>query len=196
MDPVLVILIIVGVVVVLAVIFVIGIYNRLVAMRNQTKNSWSQIDVQLKRRYDLIPNMVETVKGYASHEKELLENVTKARGACLGALAGAAGGAGGMAALGQAESQLMGGMRALLAVVENYPDLKANENFKALMEELTSTENKISFARQFYNDSVQGYNTKIEQFPSNVIAGMFSFKPFEFFQVENPEERKNVQVKF
>jgi len=193
MDPVL--WIVVGVAVVL-VFAVIGVYNRLVSMRTQTKNAWSQIDVQLKRRYDLIPNLVETVKGYAAHEKGLLENVAKARGACLGALAGAAGGAGGMAALGQAEAQLMGGMRALLAVVENYPDLKANENFKALMEELSSTENKISFARQFYNDSVAGYNIKIEQFPSNLVAGLFNFKRCEFFQVESPEERQNVQVKF
>ena len=193
MDPML--WVVIGVAVVI-VFVVIGMFNRLVSMRTQTKNAWSQIDVQLKRRYDLIPNLVETVKGYAKHEKELLENVAKARGACMSALAGAAGGAGGMAALGQAETQLMGGMRALLAVVENYPELKANENFKALMEELTSTENKISFARQFYNDSVAGYNIKIEQFPSNLVAGTFGFKPFEFFQVESPEERKAVQVKF
>jgi LemA protein len=181
-------------VVAVIILWVIVIYNSLVRMRTGTKNSWAQIDVQLKRRYDLIPNLVESVKGYAKHEKDLLENAAKARGACLGALSGA--GAGGMAALGQAEAQLATGLRALFAVVENYPDLKANENFKALMEELTSTENKISFARQFYNDSVAQYNVKIEQFPSNIVAGTFSFKPAEFFQVESPEERKNVQVKF
>jgi LemA protein len=196
MSPVLWIVIGAAVVAFVIVLMIIGVFNRLVQMRTGTKNAWSQIDVQLKRRYDLIPNLVETVKGYAKHEKDLLENVAKARGACLGALAGAAGGAGGMAALGQAEAQLTGGMRALMAVVENYPDLKANENFKALMEELTSTENKVSFARQFYNDSVAVYNVKIEQFPSNVIAGMFSFKACEFFQIESPEERKAVQVKF
>lgn len=173
---------------VLLVVWLVMTYNGLVSARTNTKNAWSQIDVQLKRRYDLIPNLVETVKGYAKHEKELLENIAKARSACLGAQ--------GIGQLAQAETQLTAGLRSLLAVIENYPDLKANENFRSLMEELTSTENKIGFARQFYNDLVAQFNLRQETFPSNIVAGLFAFKPAEYFQLDSPEERKAVKVSF
>lgn len=176
-----------GVLVVLLLWF-FGTYNGLIFWRNSVKNAWSQIDVQLKRRYDLIPNLVSTVKGYAKHEKEVFENVTRARSACMTAT--------GPAATAQAENFLSQTLKSLFAVVENYPELKANENFKALMEELSSTENKISFSRQFYNDTVMQYNTKLETVPTNIVAGMFHFTPEEFFKVDAPEERKNVKVEF
>ncbi len=175
-------------VVVLLVLVVIGIYNGLVRLRNQVKNAWSQIDVQLKRRHDLIPNLMETVKGYMTHERELFENVTKARAAAVGA--------NGVAETAAAEGMLTGVLGRLFAVAENYPELKANQNFLALQEELTSTENKVGFSRQYYNDQVMIYNTKIETVPANIIAGMFSFKPAEFFNIENPAERAVPQVKF
>ncbi len=171
------------------VLMFIGIYNSLVKLRNRVKNAWSQIDVQLKRRYDLIPNLVETAKGYLKHEREVLENVTKARTQAIQADKGVADQA-------KAENFLTQTLRSLFAVVENYPDLKANQNMLALQEELTSTENKISFARQHYNDSVMVFNTKIEMFPSNVVASMLSFKQQEFFEVESEEEKKPVNVKF
>ena len=182
-----VLLIVVGILVVLAVM-VIGMYNGLVVARNQVKNAWSQIDVQLKRRHDLIPNLVETAKGYVKHEKETLENITKARN-----LATQASGAG---AAGKAEGELSGALSKFFLVVENYPDLKANQNFLALQEELSSTENKISFARQFYNDAVLGYNNKTEQFPTNIIAGSFGFQKAEFFEVQAPAEREVPKVQF
>ena len=181
--------IILGVVVFLLLAFA-AIYNSLVGLRNQVKNAWAQIDVQLKRRYDLIPNLVETVKGYVKHERETLEAVTTARN-----LAQAASGAG-AAARGKLEGELSSALMRLLAVAEAYPDLKANQNFLALQEELTSTENKISYSRQFYNDSVLHYNNKTQMFPSNIVAGMAGFKNGEFFEVTIAEERVAPKVSF
>lgn len=181
--------IVLGVVVVLLILLV-GVYNGLVRARNQTKNAWAQIDVQLKRRHDLIPNLVETVKGYKNFERETLEAVTNARNLAQKAVGT------GVGAQAKAEGDLSGALSRLLAVVENYPDLKANKNFLALQEELTSTENKISFSRQYYNDSVLGYNNKIQMFPSNVVAGMTGFKAGEFFEVTVPEEKEVPKVSF
>ena len=174
-------LIIVIVLVVIVVVAVVAIYNGLVKRRQQVDNSWSQIDVQLKRRHDLIPNLVEAVKDYMQYEKETLTKVTEARAAAISA------GAQGPQAQAQAENMLTGALKSLFAVVENYPDLKANQNVMSLQEELTTTENKISFARQFYNDSVMTFNVKIQQFPSNVIAGMFNFHERQFFQGEEAD---------
>ncbi len=176
--------------VVLFILWIIGAYNGLVGFRNAVKNAWAQIDVQLKRRYDLIPNLVETVKGYAKHERETFEMVTKARN--LAQQASSAG----ASERGKLEGELGMALGRLLAVAEAYPELKANQNFLALQEELTSTENKISFSRQYYNDSVLKYNNKIQMFPSNVIAGMFNFKLGEFFEVTTPAEKEPVKVKF
>ena len=181
--------IIIGIVVVLLIPFIIT-YNGLVRRRNQVKNAWAQIDVQLKRRYDLIPNLVETAKGYMKHERQTLEAVTNARNLAQGAIGK------GVGAQSKAEMDLSGALSRLLAVAENYPDLKANQNFLALQEELTSTENKISFSRQFYNDSVLGYNNKIQMFPSNMVAGVTGFKADEFFEVETPAEREVPKVSF
>ena len=181
--------VIAGIVVVLLIIFIF-IYNRLVGLRNQLKNAWAQIDVQLKRRYDLIPNLVETVKGYVKHERETLEAVTKARNLAQQMASAGAG------ERGKAEGELSSALARLLAVVENYPDLKANQNFLALQEELTSTENKISFSRQYYNDSVLRYNNKIQMVPSNIVAGLFNFQLGEFFEVEIPAEREAPKVDF
>jgi len=181
--------IIIGIVVLLAIIF-IGIYNGLVRLRNQVKNAWAQIDVQLKRRHDLIPNLVETVKGYMQHERGTLEAVTKARNLAQG-LASA-----GVGERAKAEGELSGALARLLAVAESYPDLKANQNFLALQEELTSTENKISFSRQYYNDSVLRYNNQTQMFPSNAVAGMTGFKPGEFFEVTSAEEKAAPKVSF
>ncbi len=172
----------------LVVIAGIAIYNGLVRLRNQVKNAWSQIDVQLKRRHDLIPNLVETAKGYVKHERETLDSVTNARNLAAGAQ--------GAAEASQAETQLEGALSRFFLVVEAYPDLKANQNFLALQEELTSTENKIGFARQFYNDQVLGLNNKIQMFPSNILAGMFGFREEAFFEVEDAAERETPQVKF
>ena len=183
-------LIVFGVVVAVIVVWLAGMYNGLVRLRNHVKNAWAQIDVQLKRRHDLIPNLVETVKGYAGHEKETLENVTRARGAAVSA------GGGGAAAQAQAESALSGALGRLMLVVEKYPDLKANQNFLALQEELTSTENKIGFSRQLYNDSVMIYNTRTQTVPTNIVAGMFGFKEEEFFELEDEAAREAPQVKF
>jgi LemA protein len=170
-------------------IYGIGVYNALVRARNAVKNAWSQIDVQLKRRHDLIPNLVETVKGYAGHEKSALEAVVKARQQALGA-------GGGVADRAAAENALTQSLRALLAVAEAYPDLKANQNFLSLQEELASTENKIGFSRQFYNDAALQYKNRIEVFPSNLFANVFGFRPEPFFQVEAEGERQAPQVKF
>jgi LemA protein len=170
---------------------VIAIYNGLVNKRVETENSWSQIDVQLKRRYDLIPNLVETVKGYASHEKETLEKVVQARNQAMNAR--------GVAQQAEAENMLSGTLKTLFAVAEAYPDLKANQNFLGLQEELKSTENRIGFARQHYNDVVGQYNSALQRFPSNVIGGLFGFKAAEFFKLdagEAAEVRKAPQVKF
>lgn len=167
--------------------FIAG-YNGLVRLRNEVRNAWSQIDVQLKRRHDLVPNLVETVKGYASHERETLDAVIQARSQAV-----SANGVGQQAA---AESQLNGALGRLMLLVESYPDLKANTNFLSLQEELTSTENKISFARQFYNDQVMQYNTRVESIPTNIIAGFCNFAQEEFFELEDPAERDVPQVKF
>jgi len=175
-------------VVVLAVMFFVGAYNSLVGLRNRVKNAWSQIDVQLKRRHDLIPNLVETAKGYMTHERETLSAITEARSRAMGA--------GTVAEKGAAESQLSQALSRFLVSVENYPDLKANQNFLALQEELTSTENKIAFARQSYTDAVNFYNNKIEMFPSNVVAGMFNFRPETFFEIEEPAQREAPKVSF
>ncbi len=178
-------------VVVLLVLWAIGTYNGLVSRRNETKNAWSQIDVQLKRRYDLIPNLVETAKGYMKHEQGTLEAVIKARQTCVDLK-----NAGNIGELNKAEGVLTGSLRQLFAVAENYPDLKANQNMLQVQEELTSTENRIGFARQAYNDAVMRYNNTVEQFPGTVIAGMGGFKQAEFFEVEAAEERKAVKVQF
>jgi LemA protein len=179
-----VVLAIVGVV----VITIIGIYNRLVTLRNRCDNSWAQVDVQLKRRYDLIPNLVETVKGYAKHEREVFQKVTEARAQAIDA--------GSVKDQGAAENMLTGALKSLFAVVENYPDLKANQNFLMLQEELAGTEGKIAYARQFYNDNVMQFNLKQQVFPSNIIANMFNFKEKEYFEIEEPEAREAVEVKF
>ncbi len=186
MDP---LYIIIGIAVILILLFA-GMYNSLVRLRNQLKNAWAQIDVQLKRRHDLIPNLVETAKGYMKHERETFEAVTKARNLAQQAVGADVG------TRSQAEAGLSGALSRLLLVVENYPDLKANQNFLALQEELTSTENKISFSRQYYNDSVLRYNNKTEMFPSNIMASMMGFKAGEFFEVESPEERAAPKVSF
>jgi len=172
---------------IVAVLLLAGvwIYNRLVTLRTRVDNGWSQIDVQLRRRADLIPNLVETVKGYAAHERELFERVTEARTRSLGAT--------GVADQADAENQVSAGLRQLMAVVENYPDLKANQNFLALQEELVGTESKIAYARQFYNDQVMRLNTLIQSFPSSIVAGAFGFQERLFFEIEE-ETRGPVQV--
>ncbi len=182
---------IIAAIVVILILIVIGIYNGLVGARNQVKNAWAQIDVQLKRRHDLIPNLVETVKGYMEHERGTLEAVTNARNLAQSVATSA-----NVADIAKAEGQLSGALARLLAVVENYPNLKANQNFLALQEELTSTENKISFSRQYYNDSVLKYNNKIQMFPSNIVASMGGFKNGDFFEVTAPEEREAPKVSF
>jgi len=177
-------------VVIFAIMFV-SIYNGLVARRNESKNAWSQIDVQLKRRYDLIPNLVETVKGYMKHESETLEAVIKARQQAVDLR-----NAGNIGELMKADGALTQSLGRLFAVAEGYPDLKANQNMLQLQEELTSTENRIGFSRQAYNDSVMKMNNGLEQFPANIVAGMFNFKAGEFFEVDSEEERKAVKVSF
>jgi LemA protein len=181
-------LIIAAVILGILVISIIGIYNSLVRLRNQVDNSWSQIDVQLKRRHDLIPNLVETAKGYMKHERETFEEITKARSQAMGAK--------NVAEASKAEGALGEALSKFLLFVENYPDLKANQNFLALQEELTSTENKISFARQSYNDQVLFFNNKTQMFPSNIIASMFSFTKRDFFEIEAPAEREVPKVSF
>lgn len=178
MGPGLIALIVAGAIVVIVVLWFIGVYNGLVRQRMQVKNGWSQIDVQLKRRHDLIPNLVEAVKGYMGFEKETLENVTKARSA---AMAGAGKGAGVQAGL---ENALSGALGKLYVVMENYPDLKSNANVMQLQEELTATENRIAFARQHYNDQVMRYNTAIRQIPKNIVAGVGGFTKEDFFEIE------------
>ncbi|HET9543246.1 MAG TPA: LemA family protein [Acidimicrobiales bacterium] len=181
-----VLLIVLAIIAVIVIVLVV-LYNGLVKLRNRIENAWAQIDVQLKRRYDLIPNLVETVKGYASHERETLEAVTQARNMAVNAQ--------GVGEQAQAENMLSGALKSLFAVSEAYPDLKANENFLNLQEELTGTEGRIAYSRQFYNDTVLRYNTKIQTFPAVVIAGMMRFTPREYFEAE-PESRDAVQVSF
>lgn len=172
------------------VLWAVLAYNRFITLINRTKEAWSDIDVQLKRRYDLIPNLVETVKGYATHEREAFENVTKARAQSMQA--------GTPGAKAQAENMLTGALKSLFAVAEAYPDLKANQNFAQLQSELSDTENKIQAARRFYNGNVRDLNTSIEAFPSNLIANMFKFEPREFFELEESEAaaKEPVKVKF
>ncbi|MFB0564707.1 MAG: LemA family protein [Candidatus Aminicenantaceae bacterium] len=166
----------------------VGIYNRLVRLRNRCENGWAQVDVQLRRRYDLIPNLVETVKGYAKHERGVFEKVTEARAKAINAST--------VKEQGQAENVLTGALKSLFAVVENYPELKANQNFMMLQEELAGTEGKIAYARQFYNDTVMKFNMKQQVFPSNIIAGLFNFKEKDYLEIEEPEAREPVKVKF
>ncbi len=199
MSFILILLLIVLAPVFLVGLWAIGAYNRLVSLRNRFKNAFAQIDVQLKRRYDLIPNLVETAKGYIKHERGTLEAVIEARNAASSAQARAAqmpGDAAAMKGLSGAEAALTGTLGRLFALAEAYPDLKANTTMLSLMEELTSTENKIAFARQAYNDSVMGYNTVRETFPTNMLASPFGFGPAELFVVETPEEKQAPRVSF
>lgn len=182
----------IGLIVLIAVIVivgltVIGLYNKLVVRRNRTENAWSQVDVQLKRRHDLIPNLVETVKGYAAHEKEVFTKVTEARANAVSAS--------GPADKSKAENMLSSTLKRLFAVAENYPELKASENFKMLQEEISGVEAKIAYARQFYNDSAYAYDNAMETFPTSLVAKAFSFKPISYFQIEEGE-KEPVQVKF
>ena len=176
------------IIIVVGFIAAIGFYNSLVSLRNRCDNAWSQVDVQLRRRYDLIPNLVETVKGYAKHEREVFERVTEARSNAINAST--------VKEQGQAENMLTGALKSLFAVVENYPELKANQNFLMLQEELAGTEGKIAYARQFYNDTVMRFNVKQQVFPSNIIAKVFNFKEKEYFEVEEAEARGPVKVAF
>lgn len=185
-------LLILGIVIVVLALWVAGTYNRLITKRNQVKESWSDIDVQLKRRYDLIPNLVETVKGYAAHEKETLDRVIQARNMAQQAHDTGAN----PEQLAMSEATLAGALKSVFALAEAYPDLKANQNFLKLQDELSDTENKIQAARRFYNGNVRDFNTAIEQFPTNVIAGMFNFEMSKFFEIENAAERENVKVAF
>ena len=175
-------------VVVLLILFVVSIYNNLVRLRQKVKNAWSQIDVQLQRRFDLIPNLVETVKGYMAHESDVLEKVTSLRSSWASAKT--------VSDKANVDSALSETLKTIMAISENYPDLKANQNFISLQEELSGTEDKISFSRQFYNDTVTRYNTQLEMFPSNLVASMFNFAPEALFEVASEEARKNVKVNF
>ena len=175
-------------IVVVLILFIIKLYNDLVGLREKVKNAWSQIDVQLQRRFDLIPNLVETVKGYMEHESDVLTKVTDLRTSWANADS--------VKEKSQLDNELSGALKTIMAVSENYPDLKANQNFSQLQEELQNTENKISFSRQFYNDITTKYNIKLEVVPSNIIASLFHFKPEELFEAENEEARKNVKVDF
>lgn len=175
-------------VLVLALLAVASVYNLLIGLRQNVHNGWSQIDVQLKRRHDLIPNLVETAKGYMGHEKQTLENVVKARQQAVDAS--------GLKDKQQAENLLTSTLRSLFAVVENYPNLKADQHMLKLQEELTATENKIAFARQYYNDEAARFNTAAQTFPNNIVAGMFGFKNFDFFEIADPAEKEVPQVKF
>lgn len=186
-------------IIVVVVFWVVSLYNRLVGARNGYKNAFAQIDVQLKRRYDLIPNLVETAKGYIKHERETLEAVMKARNSAVTAAQTAAGNPGdasAMRGLAGAEGALTGALGRLFAVAEAYPDLKANQNMMQLSEELTSTENKVAFARQAYNDSVMGYNNQREMFPGSVIAGMFNFQAAQLLELDEPAARQAPKVSF
>ena len=193
-------LVVIGGIILVLVVIVAGIYNGLVTGRNRYKNAYSQIDVQLKRRYDLIPNLVETAKGYMKHERETLEAVITARNSAVSANQHASGNPGdptAMKALAGAEAALTGTLGRLFALAESYPDLKANENMIQLQEELTSTENRVAFSRQAFNDAVTDFNTRCEKFPANLIAGSFGFRLAELLEsTESPEERKPVKVSF
>jgi LemA protein len=199
MSIALILLLVLGGLALVVGFWLIGTYNGLVSLRNRFKNAFAQIDVQLKRRYDLIPNLVEVAKGYLKHERETLEAVIKARNVAAAAAQAAAANPADPAAMKGllgAEAGLAGALSRLMVVSEQYPDLKANQNMMQLTEEMTSTENKISFARQAYNDAVMTYNTKRESFPTNVVAGMFNFSEAQLFQIENAAEREAPKVKF
>jgi LemA protein len=205
MSPVFAISTLVGIVlgllimVAVGLLFGVGVFNSLVTLRNRYKNAFSQIDVQLKRRYDLIPNLVEVAKGYMSHERETLEAVIHARNQAVTAQQKAAASPGdpsAMTSLGMAEGQVTGALGRLFALAESYPDLKANQTMLALQEELTSTENKVAFARQAFNDAVMSYNTQVERFPASIIAGMGGFAPAQLFELESPKEREAPRVAF
>ena len=176
------------IIIVLLIIFIISMYNGLVTSRLKVENAWSQIDVQLQRRFDLIPNFVETVKGYMTHEKETFEKIAALRTSWTNATS--------IKDKANLDNELTTSLKTIMAVSENYPELKANQNFMQLSEELRNTENKISFSRQFFNDSATSYNTKLQVFPSNIIANMFNFQPFDLFKAESDEARKNVKVDF
>lgn len=176
------------VIIVLIIAWLIAVYNSLIRSRNRVDEAWSDIDVQLKRRYDLIPNLIETVKGYAKHENEVFTKVTEARSQAMGAKS--------IEEKAKAENMLSETLKSLFAVAENYPDLKASQNFLKLQDELTDTENKIQAARRFYNGNVRDFNTKIQIFPNNLIAGMLGFKKYDFFEIETEQEREAPQVKF
>lgn len=186
-NAIIIILFIVAVI----VIWIIAVYNGLIKSRNRTEEAWSDIDVQLKRRYNLIPNLIETVKGYASHEKETLEKVVQARNAAMSAQSG-----GDAKKLAEAENMLSSTLKSIFALSESYPDLKANTNFLELQKELSDTENKIQASRRFYNGNVRDFNTKLEIFPTNLIAKQLKFKKKEFFEIKDAEEKKNIKVKF
>ena len=176
------------IILVVLIVAIIALYNGLVVARQKVKNAWSQIDVQLQRRFDLIPNLVESVKGYMAHEEGVLEKVTELRTSWANAST--------VGEKAKLDNELSGALKTIMAVSENYPDLKANQNFSELQEELRATENKISFSRQFYNDSVTKYNTKLEVIPTNIVASLFHFTPEELFKAESEEARKNVKVDF
>lgn len=176
-----------GVIIGAIILYIIIVYNSLIVLRNRIKNAWAQVDVQTKKRYDLVPNLVETVKGYAKHEKTVFEDVTKARTAVMKATD--------VKSKAKAENMLTGALKSLFAVAENYPNLKASQNFLQLQEELSGIENKIAYARQFYNDSVLAFNNAIQKFPANTVAGAFGFKQEDYFEAEEAE-RENVKVKF
>ena len=176
------------IIIVLIIIFIIGMYNGLVTSRLKVENAWSQIDVQLQRRFDLIPNFVETVKGYMTHEKETFEKIAALRTSWANTTS--------IKDKANLDNELTASLKTIMAISENYPELKANQNFMQLSEELRNTENKISFSRQFFNDSATFYNTKLQVFPSNIIANMFNFQPFDLFKAESDEARKNVKVDF
>ena len=178
---------VIGIVILVALIL-IWLFNSLVTLKNRIENAWSQIDVQLRRRYDLIPNLIETVKGYTKHEKSVFENVSKARAELMSAK--------GINDKGKANDALSGALKSLFAIAENYPDLKASENFKLLQEELSGTESKIAFARQFYNDNVMAFNTQIQVFPSSIVAGLLAFKLKEYFELDNSKVREPIKVDF
>ena len=175
-------------VVILLILFIVGIYNSLVTLRQRVENAWSQIDVQLQRRFDLIPNLIECVKGYMAHENEVLTKIADLRSSWANATT--------VNEKAKLDTELSETLKTIMAVSENYPDLKANQNFAQLQEELTNTENKIAYSRQFYNDSVTRYNTKLELFPSNIIASMFHFEDKPLFEADNEDARKNVKVDF
>jgi LemA protein len=198
-TPTIIIITVVVVFGIIGILIIAGMYNSLVTLRNRFKNAFAQIDVQLKRRYDLIPNLVEVAKGYLKHERETLESVTQARNVAAGAASAAAANPSSAAAMQDlmgAEAALGGALSRLLVTVEAYPDLKANQNMMSLQEELASTENKVAFSRQAFNDAVMGYNTKRETFPTNLIAGMFNFAAATLFEIKRAEEREAVKVSF